>query len=422
MSLRMKMKPRVAVLGGGAAGLFASIAAAEAGASVVLVEKNPFCGKKLNLTGKGRCNLTNACDLDTFLSNVPVNPRFLYRALTDFSPADTIVFFEANGVPTKTERGRRVFPVSDRAREVTECLTRVARTSGVQILHAAGEALLFADGENGARSVCGLRLRRGSLRETLPCDRLILATGGASYPLTGSTGDGYRLAEAAGHTVVPPRPSLVPLVSSDSLCRSCMGLSLRNVGVSFLRERKLLFAEQGEMLFTHFGVSGPVVLSASAHLRDGYPVTMRLDLKPALDEKTLDNRLLREFAENRNRDLRNCMNRLLPAKLIDPFLQRLGLTGAEKVHSITKETRRCLCSGLKAVDLELTGTRPLAEAIVTSGGVCVSEVDPRSMASKKVGGLYFAGELLDVDAYTGGYNLQIAFSTGRLAGLSAAQA
>lgn len=414
-------KRQVLVLGGGAAGLFAAIAAAEAGAAVTLAEKNPFCGKKLNITGKGRCNMTNDCDLDTFLANVPVNPRFLYRALTDFSPADTIAFFEGNGVPTKTERGRRVFPVSDRARDVTDCLTRAAKERGVRILRFEGESLAFAE-RDGKRIVSGLTgVRSGkAAQETIPCDRLILATGGASYPLTGSAGDGYRLAASAGHTIVSPKPSLVPLVSSDPFCKACMGLSLRNVGATFLRDGKVLYAEQGELLFTHFGVSGPIVLSASAHLRSGFPVTLRLDMKPALDEKTLDQRLLREFSAHSGRDLRNCMNALLPAKMIDPFLQKLGISGAEKLHSLPRGTRKLLCEGLKCIELELTGTRPIAEAIITSGGVAVAEVDPRSMASKKVGGLYFAGELLDVDAYTGGYNLQIAFATGRLAGLSAA--
>lgn len=408
---------RVVVLGGGAAGLFAAIAAAEYGAQVTLVEQNPFCGKKLNITGKGRCNVTNACDLETFLANVPVNPRFLYRALTEFSPSDTMEFFESHGVPLKTERGRRVFPVSDRARDITDCLTETALSLGVHVLHATGCGLQLQAGK-----VTGLQIRRGahSKSETLACDALILATGGASYPRTGSTGDGYRLSREAGHTVMPLRPSLVPLESSDPLCRACMGLSLRNVGVSFWQNGKVLYEEQGEMLFTHFGVSGPVVLSASAHLRGGFPLTMRLDMKPALDEKTLDARLLRDFDAQKNRDLRNCMNGLLPAGLIDPFLRRTGLDGSLKVNSVTREVRRQLCEGLKAIELTITGTRPIDEAIVTGGGVKVQEVDPRSMRSKLVGGLYFAGELLDVDAYTGGYNLQIAFATGRLAGHSAA--
>lgn len=409
----MSDSKRVVVLGGGAAGLFAAISAAEYGAEVTLIEKNPFCGKKLNITGKGRCNITNNCDADTFLANVPVNPRFLYRALTDFSPQDTIDFFESHSVPTKTERGRRVFPVSDRARDVTDCLVNTAKSLGVRILQGTGKSLQLADGR-----VTGIAVLHGGKRQVFPCDSLILATGGASYPRTGSTGDGYRLAEEAGHTVVPPKASLVPLTSSDPLCKSCMGLSLRNVGVSFYREGKRLYEEQGEMLFTHFGVTGPVVLSASAHLREGYPVTMRIDMKPALDEKTLDERLKREFASHTNKDLRNCMNTLLPAGLIQPFLEKFGIPGEQKIHSVTKETRKKLLEGLKCIELTVTGTRSIEEAIVTSGGVKVSEVDPRNMQSKKVSGLFFAGELLDVDAYTGGYNLQIAFATGRLAGIS----
>lgn len=409
----MQKPKRVAVLGGGAAGLFAAISAAECGAEVTLLEKNPFCGKKLNITGKGRCNITNICDADTFLSNVPVNPRFLYRALTDFSPSDTVDFFEAHGVPTKTERGRRVFPLSDRARDVTDCLVNTAKGYGVHILCAEGKTLVI---ENGC--VTGITVFRNGRKEMLPCDSLIIATGGASYPRTGSTGDGYRLAKEAGHTVVPPKASLVPLVSPDPLCKACMGLSLRNVGISFYREGGLLYQEQGEMLFTHFGVTGPVVLSASAHLREGYPVTMRIDMKPALDEKTLNDRLLREFTSHANKDLRNCMNTLLPAGLIQPFLEKFGISGEQKIHSVTKEARKKLLDGLKGIELEITGTRSIDEAIVTSGGVKVSEIDPRSMESKKVKGLYFAGEVLDVDAYTGGYNLQIAFSTGRLAGYS----
>ena len=327
----------VAVLGGGAAGLFAAISAAEYGAKVTLIEKNSFCGKKLNITGKGRCNITNACDIDTFLSNVPVNSRFLYRALTEFSPSDTVDFFESHGVPTKTERGRRVFPVSDRARDVSECLVRTAKELGVRILQGTGSSLVLSEG-----AVKGIVITHSGKRETVVCDCVVLATGGASYPLTGSTGDGYRLAEQAGHTVVPPKASLVPLVSSDPFCKACMGVSLRNVGVSFVRDGKTLYEEQGEMLFTHFGVTGPVVLSASAHLRCGYPVTMRIDMKPALDEKTLDDRLLREFAAHKGKDLRNCMNALLPAGLIRSFLDKHGIAGEPKVRAHDRLPRQSL--------------------------------------------------------------------------------
>ena len=411
---------QIVIVGAGAAGMMAAIAAAEqAGTNgepceITLVEKNGTAGKKLNITGKGRCNLTNACTRDEFLENVPVNPRFLYGALSKWSPDDTAAFFETHGVPTKVERGRRVFPVSDNAKDVTACLVQTAKEAGVRFLQAKAERIVCEDGV-----VTGLAVQTAHGETVLPCYALILATGGASYPLTGSTGDGYTLAKQVGHTVIPPKPSLVPLTSPDPFCKDCMGLSLRNVGLSFEKDGKTLYEEQGEMLFTHFGVTGPVILSASAHLRKGFPVTMHLDMKPALDEKTLDARLLRDFAENPNRDLRNCMNGLLPAKMIAPFLARVGLNGSTKVNAVTKEMREQLLHGLKRLDFTIGGTRPIAEAIVTSGGVSVKEVDPATMRSKKCDGLYFAGELLDVDGYTGGYNLQIAFATGHLAGASA---
>ena len=409
-------QPKVAVIGGGAAGLFAAIFAAYSGGDVTLYEQNPFCGKKLNITGKGRCNLTNLCDLDTFLQNVPANPRFLYKALTEFSPEDTMAFVEGLGVPLKVERGRRVFPVSDKARDITDALVRAAKESGVRIVKAKVESLQAENGE-----ITGLTLLKDGRRETVRLQKVILATGGASYPLTGSTGDGYSMAQALGHTVTPITPSLVPLVSPDSFCKSCMGLSLKNVGISFHRGDKCLYKEQGEMLFAHFGVTGPVILSASAHLRGSYPLEMRIDMKPALDEKTLSDRLLREFASASNKDLRNCMNSLLPAGMIQPFLDKQRIDGAQKIHSVTKETRNALMGALKCISIPITGTRPIEEAIVTGGGIKVTEVNPRTMESKLVQGLFFAGEVLDVDAYTGGYNLQIAFSTGRLAGVSAAQ-
>ena len=314
----MNEKRTVLVIGGGPAGLMAAIAAAEEGASVTILERNPFCGKKLNLTGKGRGNITNACDLDAFLENVPVNGRFLYRALTAFSPADTVSFFESRGVPLKTERGNRVFPVSDRARDLTDCLVRTAKQAGVRIRQSAVSGLDIRDG-----SVCGVIDGTGSRN----ADAVILATGGCSYPQTGSDGNGYRIAEQAGHTCVPPKPSLVPLTSPDPFCKDCMGLSLRNVRMTFTREDRVLYEEQGEMLFTHFGCSGPGVLSASAHLRTGFPVVMHLDLKPALDEPKLDARLLRDFQGAQNKDLQNVLTALLPAKMVGPFLRKSGLDG-----------------------------------------------------------------------------------------------
>lgn len=411
---------RIVIVGAGPAGLMAAIAASERSAElgiaceITLVEKNAFAGKKLNITGKGRCNMTNACTRDEFLENVPVNPRFLYGALANFSPDDTVAFFESHGVPTKVERGRRVFPVSDNAKDVTAALVRTAKEAGVRFLQGSARKILCEE-----NVVTGVSVQTSRGETVLPCYALILATGGVSYPLTGSTGDGYAMAEELGHTTVEPKPSLVPLTSPDLFCKACMGLSLRNVGLSFEKDGKTLYEEQGEMLFTHFGVTGPVILSASAHLRKGFPVTMHLDMKPALDEKTLDARLLRDFSENPNRDLRNCMNGLLPAKMIAPFLSRIGLDGSVKVNAVTKEMRALLLRGLKDLPLRIGGTRPIAEAIVTSGGISVKEVEPATMRSKKVEGLFFAGELLDVDAYTGGYNLQIAFATGRLAGENA---
>ena len=414
------MAKQILIVGAGPAGLMAAISAAEKAAElqeevgITVIDKNDAPGKKLNITGKGRCNLTNDCTLDEFLSNVPVNPRFLYSALSKFLPADTKAFFELHGVPVKVERGRRVFPVSDRAKDVTNCLVKTARSLGVRFLQGKAVALESDDGV-----VTGLQVETEKGKQTLPCYSLILACGGASYPLTGSTGDGYALAAMAGHSLTEPKPSLVPLVSPDRFCVSCMGLSLKNVGLTFEKDGKTLYEEQGEMLFTHFGVTGPVILSASAHLRKGYPVNLHIDMKPALDEKTLDARLLRDFSENSNRDLRNCMNGLLPAKMIDPFLKRIRLDGAAKVNAVTKEMRETLLRSLKDICIPLSGTRPIAEAIVTSGGIPVKEIDPSTMRSKKADGLFFAGEIIDVDAYTGGYNLQIAFATGHSAGENA---
>ncbi len=412
----MSDKRTVLVVGGGPAGLMAALTAAESGANVTLLERNPFCGKKLNITGKGRGNITNACEREEFLENVPVNGRFLYRALTDFSPADTVSFFESRGVLLKTERGNRVFPVSDKARDLTDCLVRAARKAGVRILQYTVTGLIVRDGTvTGVSGPGGQHL----------ADAVILATGGCSYPQTGSDGNGYMLAEKAGHSLVPPKPSLVPLTSPDPFCRDSMGLSLRNVRMTFTGrpvngESPVLYEEMGEMLFTHFGCSGPVVLSASAHLRTGFPVVMHLDLKPALDEKKLDARLLRDFGEAPNRDLQNSLSALLPGKLILPFLRKCGIDGRKKVHDLTREERKILLTRLKDCPIEISGTRPIAEAIVTSGGIPVKEIDPKTMASRCAEGLYFAGEIVDVDAYTGGFNLQIALSTGRLAGKSAA--
>lgn len=403
----------IIVIGGGAAGLMAAGTAAEQGARVTLLETNEKVGRKLFITGKGRCNVCNNCDAQTVLQNVPVNPRFLYSALGCFSPADVISFFEAHGVPLKTERGNRVFPVSDKSADIIDALFTWIKRLGVTIVQKTAASLEIADGR-----AIGVRAG-GKLYEA---DRVIVATGGASYPQTGSTGDGYRFAKAAGHTVVPPNPSLVPLVTPGG-CEELMGLSLRNVQVTVFENNKKIWSDFGEMLFTHFGLSGPLILSASAHMRHfgskGYHI--EIDLKPALDEKTLDKRLLSDFDKHKNSDFINALGDLLPRKIIPVVIQMSGIDPHEKVNSITKAQRASLLHTLKHFQVAVSGKRPIAEAIITSGGVSVKEVSPKTMESKKVKGLYFAGEVLDVDAYTGGFNLQIAWSTGRLAGLSAAQ-
>ena len=398
-----------AVIGGGAAGMMAAITAARRGRSVALIEHNPFCGKKLRITGKGRCNVCNNCDIKTFLKNVPTNGKFLYSALNRFSPDDTMAYFESLGVPLKTERGSRVFPVSDNAHDIARALEAEMRRAGVFLLHdSAGEILL----ENGA--VRGVRCAEN----TLQCESALIATGGASYPLTGSTGDGYRMAKALGHTVTPLLPSLVPLESDDADCAEMQGFSLKNVTLT-LRDGqgKALYCELGEMMFTHFGITGPLVLSASAFLRGSAgPWTAEIDLKPGLDEKKLDARLLRDFEQYKNRDFANALGDLAGRTMIPVLVRRSGIPGETKVNAVTREQRQRLLQLFKAFPVSVRGPRPIAEAIVTSGGVNVKEVDPRTMGSKIVDGLYFAGEVLDLDAFTGGFNLQIAWSTGHLAG------
>ena len=405
---------RVAVVGGGAAGMMAAIAAANMGADVTLFERNDRLGKKLRITGKGRCNVTNDCDRDAFLANVPTNPRFLYSALAAFTTADTKAFFENLGVPLKTERGNRVFPVSDKAIDVVVALKNGVRDAGVKVVNERVTSLLLRDG-----SISGVYTSR-----PYDFERVIVCTGGKSYPLTGSDGDGYKLAVQAGHSVTRLLPSLVPITCKGNDCRAMQGLSLRNVGLTIKDNAtgKAVYRDFGEMMFTHFGLTGPMILSASAHLPDIAPdkYTAYIDLKPALDEKTLDARLLSDFAKYHNKDFANCLGDLLPQKMIDVVVARSGIDPHKKVNSITAQERRELVLLLKGFSVSLQGFRPIDEAIVTKGGVNVSEIKPASMESRIVSGLYFAGEVLDVDAYTGGFNLQIAFSTGHLAGESAA--
>lgn len=404
----------VLVIGAGAAGMMAAGTAARRGLSVCLVEKNDLPGRKIRITGKGRCNLTNRCDVRTFIDSVPTNGRFLYGAAARFSPADTMEFFEGLGLPLKTERGNRVFPQSDRAADVADRLERFARDGGARFLTAKAESLLLEGG-----SVAGAVLRGG---EKISAGSVVVCCGGASYPATGSTGDGYGLARQAGHTVTELRPSLVPLVAEGDECREMMGLSLKNVSLRVLdtADGRVVYEDFGEMLFTHFGLSGPIVLSASAHMRNMAPGRYRilLDLKPALSSEKLDARLLREFEANRNRDFGNSLKGLLPHAMIPVMVRRSGIPPDLKCNSIPRETRKEFADLLKNFGIVVRSFRPIEEAIVTSGGVSVEEVDPRTMESKLVKGLYFAGEVLDVDGYTGGFNLQTAFSTGRLAGMS----
>lgn len=410
------MSVRVCIIGGGGAGMMAAITAAQAGASVTVFERNDRMGKKLRITGKGRCNVTNNCDLNEFLANVPTNARFLYAALSRFSTADTMAFFEALGVPLKTERGKRVFPTSDKAQDIVNALVGQCRALGVTVVNRRVDELLLADG-------CAVGVRCGSTEERF--DSVIVCTGGKSYPMTGSDGDGYRFAREVGHTVTRLYPSLVPLVASGGLCASMQGLSLKNVAlcVKLAQNGKTVYEDFGEMLFTHYGLTGPLVLSASAHLSDIQPGKYEayIDLKPALDEKTLDARIRSDFTKYQNRDLINALDDLLPQKMIAPYVRLCGIDPRKKVHSVTREERERMVRTLKGMCIPLSGFRPIDEAIITRGGVSVKEIDPKTMASKLVGGLYFAGEILDVDAYTGGFNLQIAFSTAVAAGLAAAE-
>lgn len=399
------------IVGGGAAGMMAAVTAAGLGKSTLLLEKMNRCGKKISITGKGRCNVTNNCTSDDFFANIPTNPRFLYSAYAGFNSQDCMDFFERLGVPLKTERGNRVFPVSDKAEDIVRALEQGCEDYGVNRIFSKVTEMITEDGAvKGVK--CGSR--------TYFAPSVLIATGGKSYPGTGSDGDGYRFAEELGHTVTDIKPSLVPIESDDEYCREMMGLSLKNVVLTLKDtvKNKVVFSEMGEMLFTHFGVSGPLVLSASSHIPqvESGRYIFYIDLKPALDEKKLDERILRDFKEIPNRIFANSLSKLLPSKMIPTVVELAGIDGEKQVNSVTKQERQRLVSLLKAFPVHIRSFRPIAEAIVTSGGVKVSEVSPKTMESKLVKGLYFAGEVLDVDGYTGGFNLQIAFSTGCLAG------
>lgn len=411
----MMTSKKVVVIGAGAAGMMAGGIAAQYGASVTIIEKNQRVGRKILITGKGRCNITNNCDEQTFIQNVPVNGRFLYSAINSFNSQDVMSFFENLGLKLKTERGNRVFPQSDRAMDVVDTLYSFVTDNGCKIVNDSVKELIIENGE-----VIGVKTEN----DTFYADSVIVCSGGKSYPLTGSTGDGYILAKQAGHTIIDLKPSLVPLESKNPDCKAMQGLSLKNVSLKIIntQNNKVVYSDFGEMLFTHFGMSGPMILSASSHIRDisSGKYIAQIDLKPALSTEQLDKRLQNEFSANANKDISNSFSKLLPRKIIVPVLKCWGVAFDKKCNSITKEERKKLVDILKCFAVEISGFRPIEEAIITSGGVKTSEINPKTMESKLVRGLYFAGEVIDCDAYTGGFNLQIAWSTGHLAGENAA--
>ena len=406
-----ELKHKVIVVGGGAAGMMAAGTAAQAGAHVVLIERNDMLGKKLAITGKGRCNVTNDCTWEDVMKNTPRNGRFLYSSLSAFTPADTMGFFEKRGCELKVERGNRVFPTSDKSASVLSALRQFLKEEKVEIKQARVKNLLLRDGAvAGVETDCGNVYGR--------C--VILCTGGCSYPLTGSTGDGYDMARSVGHKIVTPRGSLVPLEEDGGWCARMQGLALKNVEVKLINEKKkVCFEDFGELLFTHFGLSGPTILSASAHMKPDERYEISIDLKPALDEQKLDQRILRDFDKYRNRNIDNALQDLYPKSMIPVMIERAQIDPSVQTNSVTKQQRRCLLETTKNFRIKISGLRPVEEAIITSGGVSVKEVDPKTMRSKLVQGLYFAGEILDVDAYTGGFNLQIAWSTAIAAGRAA---
>lgn len=404
---------KIIIIGGGAAGLIASATAAKRGEDVTVIEKNSRPARKVMITGKGRCNVTNACfDLDDLINSVVTNKRFMYSAFSSFMPYDTIALIEKMGVPTKIERGNRVFPESDKAVDIVDALVKNAKQSGVKFVQ--GTVTSFNTENNVIKSV---NLADGTIVDG---DAFAICTGGLSYQSTGSTGDGYRLAESVGHSVTDIEPALISLVASNGFVPKLQGLSLRNISIKLLDGEKEIYSDFGEMLFTHYGVSGPVILSASSHMthpkEHNYKIV--IDLKPALDEQTLDKRIQRDFAENTNKDFINSLSKLLPNKLIPVIVKLSGIEPSEKVNQITKPQRQNLVQLLKNFTVNISDFRPINEAIITSGGIDVKEINPKTMGSKIIDNLFFAGEVIDVDAYTGGFNLQVAFSTGYLCGMN----
>ena len=400
---------KVVIIGGGAAGLLCAAKSALKGNDVTVIEKMPRPARKLMITGKGRCNVTNACfELGEIIENVPTNPRFLYSAFSSFMPYDTMALFEELGVPLKIERGNRVFPVSDKAVDIVDALVDYCKDSGAKIINGTAKAF-----ELNSNAISSVILEDGT---HISCDAVAICTGGKSYPMTGSTGDGYILARSVGHTVTPIKPSLVPLVCSNNFIPKLQGLSLKNISIKLFEDDKKIYSDFGEMIFTHYGVSGPVILSASSHIRNmgKCKYKIEIDLKSALDEQMLDKRILRDFSEFSNKDFINSLSKLLPKKLIPVIVLLSGIEPSVKVNQISREQRLTIVKLIKGFEIDVSGFRSVEEAIVTSGGVSVKEIDPKTMRSKIIDNLYFAGEVIDVDAYTGGFNLQIAFSTANL--------
>ena len=406
----------VIIIGGGPAGMIAAISAAKSGDKVTIIEKMNSCGKKLLITGKGRCNITNSTDINGFIENTPCNPRFLYSVLNNFDNYDIINLLEEEGVETKVERGGRVFPVSDKAQDVLNALLNILKKLNVKILtNTEVKKIIVEDGQ-----AVGVATLGDPQKEELKADKIILATGGKSYPVTGSTGDGYKMVQELGHTITEIKPSLIPLISKDNICGNLQGLSLRNVGIKLKHNDKLIYEDFGEMLFTHYGVSGPVILSASANLIryknieelfKNNSIKLQIDLKPALSEEKLDLRILRDFEEVKNKEFKNSLDKLLPQKLIPVVIEKTKINQYKRVNEITKEERAKIIKILKCFEITINGVRPIEEAIITSGGVSIKEINPKTMESKIVKGLYFAGEIIDVDCFTGGFNLQVAWST-----------
>lgn len=405
---------KVLVIGAGPAGMMAGGTAAQMGCSVTVIDKNKRVGRKLMITGKGRCNITNNCSVSSFISSVPTNGKFLYSAINNFTPQDTIDFFEKSGLKVKTERGNRVFPQSDKAVDVVDAMHNFIKNNGCKIRCEQASRLII---EN--KTVLGAELADGG---KIFADRVVIACGGRSYPLTGSTGDGYLLASQAGHTIINPKPSLVPLVSEDTFCAEMQGLSLKNTAIEVIDNDsdKIIYKDFGEMLFTHFGISGPLILSASAHMKEmrENKYTVKINLKPALSYEQLDKRIKRDFSENLNKSISNTLTKLLPTKMIPVIIELTGIDPDIKCNSVTREQRKRLAEILQDLKIRIKGFRPIEEAIITSGGVSVDEINPKTMESKLTKNLFFAGEVIDVDAYTGGFNLQIAYCTGYTAGIN----